>query len=267
VPGNQEHVSSAPEPHEIYARTRKEGERRLSRPRLELASTAFLAGVDVAFGITALGIVHALVAERAGEGLATLAGAVAFGIAFVSIVIGRSELFTENFLVPIAGLDPGDRRSWLKLLELWAVSPVLNLAAGMLVLLIVTSHGVLPEGTGQALVGVARGLDDNSLGTAFLSAVAAGAVITMMTWLIEGAGTPGVRLAVAWIGGALLALGAFNHAIVVTLELFAGIRYGADVGGGDLVGNLGVAVVGNMLGGILFVTLTRLSQAKASARP
>jgi formate/nitrite transporter FocA (FNT family) len=260
-------MPTAPEPQEIYRRTKEEGERRLSRPPVELAATAFVAGIDVAFGIVALGVTHALLAERFGEGVATLGGSIAFGVAFVAIVIGRSELFTENFLVPIAGLDPGERRSWLKLGELWAVSPFLNVIGGVILLVIVTSQGVLPEGTGQALATVGGHFDDNSVTTAFLSALAAGAAITMMTWLLEGSDGTGTRLAVAWIGGALLALGAFNHVIVATLELFAAIRYGADIGWGDVAGNAGVAAVGNLIGGVLFVTLTRLSQAKGSLRP
>jgi formate/nitrite transporter FocA (FNT family) len=260
-------MSAAPEPHEIYRRTQQEGERRLSRPPLELVATAFVAGIDVAFGIAALGIVHGYLVEPFGEGVATIGGSIAFGIAFVSIVVGRSELFTENFLVPIAGLDPHDGRSWLKLGELWSVSPVLNLLGGTAVLLILTAHGVLPEGTGDALVTVAGHFDGNSLTTAFLSAVAAGAVITLMTWLLEGADAIGTRVLVAWIGGALLALGSFNHVIVATLELFAGIRYGGDIGWGDVAGNAGVAAVGNLLGGVLFVTLTRLGQAKGSLQP
>jgi formate/nitrite transporter FocA (FNT family) len=35
--------------------------------------------------------------------VAHLVGALAFGIAFVFVVIGKSELFTENFLVPVPG--------------------------------------------------------------------------------------------------------------------------------------------------------------------
>jgi hypothetical protein len=50
-----------------------------------------------------------------------------------------------------------------------------------------------------------------------------------------------------WIIGSLLALGLFNHVIVVTLELVLGIRYGADVGYADVTANLGVAIVGNLV--------------------
>jgi formate-nitrite transporter family protein len=113
--------------------------------------------------------------------LGHLVGALAFGIGFVFVVVGRSELFTENFLVPVAGLDRRSRASWLKLGELWV--------------------------------------------------------------------------------GTLIALGTFNHAIVSTIELVFGMRYGAAVSVGDLFRNLGLAVGGNLVGGLLLVTFARSAQA------
>src|SRR3954447_2299866 len=142
---------SAPEPEEIFERTREEGERRLNRPLLELGSTALVAGVDVVFGIIALGTASALIADRAGSEAGHFAGSVAFGLAFVFIVIGRSELFTENFLVPIAGLDHRDRGAWFKLAEFWVLSPIFNLIGGAIVILILTTHGVLPGGSAIAI--------------------------------------------------------------------------------------------------------------------
>jgi formate-nitrite transporter family protein len=250
-------ATASPEPDEIYRRTQEEGRRRLSRPRLELAATALVAGFDVVFGIAALGVAH----HVAGE----LAGAVAFGVAFVFVVVGRSELFTENFLVPIAGLDRGDPGSWRRLGELWVATPFVNLAGGVLLALVLTTHGVLPDGTGTALVDVSEPLSENGLLAAFMSAMVAGALITLMTWLVEGADTIAVRVVVAWIVGALLALGAFNHVIVATLELFVGIRYGADIAYTDVASNFGIALAGNLVGGILFVTLTRFGQAVGSS--
>jgi formate/nitrite transporter FocA (FNT family) len=245
----------APEPEEIYERTRREGERRLSRPFLELVATAVAAGIDVAFGVVAFGTVAAL----AGR----VAGAIGFGVAFVFIVVGRSELFTENFLVPLAGLDRGDRRSWTKLAELWTVSPVFNIAGGALLVLVLSAHGVLPHGAGAPLVKLAEDADHRGFVAAFLSAIGGGALITLMTWMVEGAEAMGTRIVVAWIAGALLTLGALNHVIVATLEQLAGIRYGADVGWGDFVENFLTAAAGNMVGGIGFVTLTRFMQARS----
>src|SRR5919201_1877275 len=134
--------TAAPEPAEIYERTRTEGRRRLSRPLLELAATA---------------------------------------------LVGRFDLFTENFLVPIAGLDRRNRGSWAKLAELWAATLVLNVAGGVVLTIILTSNGVLRGGAGAALDRLADHVAGYDAGTAFLSAVAAGALMTLMTWFVEGA--------------------------------------------------------------------------------
>jgi formate/nitrite transporter FocA (FNT family) len=255
----------APEPEEIFERTRIEGERRLSRPLLELASTAAAAGIDVAFGIVALGTITALFAKRFGTDVGQFFGAIGFGTGFVFIVVGRSELFTENFLVPLAALRR-ERASWVKLGELWTVSPVLNILGGALLIVAVTAHGVLPRGTGRALVGVAGRADAKSFLAAFLSAIAAGALITLMTWMVEGQESMGVRVAVAWVVGALVTLGGFNHVIVSTLELLIGIRYGASIGWDRFFAGFGTALLGNMIGGIGLVTLTRFSQARGAGR-
>ena len=256
----------APEPEQIYERTRKEGRRRLSRPVLELAATALVGGFDVALGVAVFGLVAATVEPRAGVALAHLLGAVGFGIGFVFIVVGRSELFTENFLVPITGLSR-ERGSWVKLGELWVVSLVLNLAGGALLAVLLTSHGVLRPGTGHEIARLAGHIADYSAGTAFLSGIVAGALMTVMTWFVEGAADSlGVRIVMAWIVGTLLVLGSFNHAIVGTIELFYGLRVHGGIGWGELFSNLGISVTSNLVGGLTLVTFARSAQALGAAR-
>jgi formate-nitrite transporter family protein len=265
-PGNTPALPEhAPSPEEIYKRTRTEGRRRLSRPLLELSATALVGGFDIAFGVAALGLASGAVEARSGAGVAHLVGAIAFGIGFVFVVVGRSELFTENFLVPITGLSR-DRGSWLKLAELWAAALVLNIAGGLVIALLLTSQGVLQTGTSHALVRVADHLAGYDPTTAFLSAIAAGALMTLLTWFVEGADSPGVRIVMAWLVGALIALGAFDHAIVSTIELVFGMRYGADIGIDQLFANLGLSVAGNLAGGLLLVTFARSAQAFGAAR-
>jgi formate/nitrite transporter FocA (FNT family) len=256
---------TAPQPEEIYQRAREEGRRRLSRPLLELAATALVGGFDVAFGVVAFALAAGAVAGRAGADVAHLAGALAFGIAFVFVVVGKSELFTENFLIPVAGLER-NRRSMLKLGELWVAALVLNLAGGAALAIILTSRGVLPGPGHPQLVDLAEKLAGYGGSTAFLSALVAGALMTLMTWFVEGAAeSMGVRIVMSWIVGAVIALGTFNHAIVSTIELVFGMRYGADVSIGDLFRNLGLAVGGNLVGGLLLVTFARSAQAMAAS--
>lgn len=253
----------APNPREVYARTRDEGERRLKRSRLELTTTSLVAGFDIVFGVIAIATVTALVTPQLGPSMAHFVGSLFFGIAFIFIVVGRSELFTENFLVPITALRRG-KLTTLKLAQLWTISPVMNVLGGTMLIIIVTTKGVLPHGTPEALNELADHIDDLPLWSAFCSAIIGGALITAMTWMIEGVGTVGGRIIVAWIAGTLLAMASLNHVIVVTLELIFGMRLGTTISFEDTATNFGIAAAGNMVGGLLFVTLTRTSQAIGS---
>ncbi len=257
---NAEQPEEPPEPHEMFARTRDEGTRRLSRSRLELATTSLVAGFDIVFGVIAIATVTALLTPALGPSAAHMVGALFFGIAFIFIVVGRSELFTENFFVPITALRRG-KLTFLKLIELWTISPVMNILGGTLLIVVVTTKGVLPEGTPTALNELANHIDDLPLWSAFCSAIIGGALITAMTWMIEGVGTVGGRIIIAWIAGTVLALASLNHVIVVTLELIFGMRLGTTISFEDTAMNFVIATAGNMIGGLLFVTLTRTSQA------
>src|SRR3954469_19805092 len=144
-------MASPRQPEEIYPETRRGGRRRLAPPPLELAATALVGGFDVAVGVIAYALAKAAIDGPAGD----LVGAIAFGVGFVFIVVGRSELFTENFLIPVAGLERKKLGSWLKLGELWLVALVVNILGGVVVVLIATSQGVLPDGSDKPLVALA----------------------------------------------------------------------------------------------------------------
>ena len=253
----------APEPEEIYERTREEGRRRLERPLLEVVSTALAAGFDIAAGAILMGVVASALTLHFGKDAAGVAGAIAFGVGFVFLIVGRGELFTENFLVPLAGLDGKERNAWWKVVELWTVSPIFNILAGGFFAVLLSVHGVMPKGTGTVMVDVAEKVHSKGVTALFISALFAGALITAMTWFVEGQDSVMVRVVVAWIAGAFLALAHLNHVIVVTIELIFGIRFGAHIQWSFVAGNFFLAAAGNILGGIGLVTLNRFTQAKA----
>ncbi|WP_103354623.1 formate/nitrite transporter family protein [Amycolatopsis sp. CA-128772] len=80
---------------------------RLGRPLLPLAATGLLGGVDVAVDV-AVGVLAYLVVEHE-TGQPLLASA-AFTIGFIALLLARSELFTEKFLVPVTALASGSTR-------------------------------------------------------------------------------------------------------------------------------------------------------------
>jgi formate/nitrite transporter FocA (FNT family) len=253
-----------PEPETIYERTKEEGHRRLTRPTLEEMSTALAAGFDIVVGIVVMGLLIHFSERHFGKDVAHVIGAMGFGVSFVFLIVGRGELFTENFLVPLAGLDhEHNDNSARNLLKLWTISPLFNVIGGLVVILIVTVHSVLPYGTGSPLIELSQRIHANGVLALFMSAVFAGALITAMTWFIEGQATMMPRVVVGWIVGFILALGTLNHVIVITLELIIGYRFGAHFNWAFIAGNFGIAAAGNIVGGIGLVTLNRLTQGKA----
>jgi len=81
---------------------------------------------------------------------------------------------------------------------------------------------------------------------------------------VEPPGSVGGRIVASRVVGALLALGSLHHVSVVTLDLVFGIRYGAHYDWLCVLLNCAVATAGNLIGGLLFVTLTRTGQAPGS---
>ena len=97
-----------PQPEDIYRRTKEEGERRLERPLLEMISTALAAGFDIVAGVDrARDCRRAASRSASASSRRTSAERSRSASASSSSSVGRGELFTENFLVPIAGLDHG----------------------------------------------------------------------------------------------------------------------------------------------------------------
>jgi formate/nitrite transporter FocA (FNT family) len=237
-----------PEVEEAFDRIVDEGCTRLSRPLLALISTGALGGIDIGTGVLAYLLIDHLTGSK------VLAG-IAFAIGFIALLLARSELFTENFLVPVTAVISrrGTPRS---LLRLWAVTLVANLLGGWLIVWLILTG--LPElkqaavsaGTHYATLGVSL--------RSFALAVLAGAVITLMTRMQHATDNLGVQLVPAIVMGALLPIGQLFHCVLDSLFMFAALIAGAPFGYLDWLSALGWAAFGNIVGGVVLVTGIRL---------
>jgi formate/nitrite transporter FocA (FNT family) len=255
-------VPVAPDPQEIYDRAEREGRRRLSESVLDQVATAFIAGVSIIFGIVALGVVVALVEAATGPGPAELAGALAFAIGVVFLVVGRSELFTENFFDPVAAAIQQRGSAWPRLARLWAVTFVLNLVGGGLLVALLTVEGALPQGAGDALVRVAEDIVHKGWQATLVRAILAGALITLLSYMLNAVNSVAARILVAYMVGFFLALGPFDHVIVSALHVLFGVWLSETVTWAELAVNVALATVGNLVGGLLLITLTHTAQVK-----
>jgi len=232
-------------------RTVDEGRRRMHRKWLPLLSTGMVGGIDVGTGVLAMLVVEA----KTGN---TLLAGLAFSVGFIALSLARSELFTEDFLVPVSAVIA--RQSRLRsLLRLWIATAAMNLVGGWIFTLLVIDgypdvHKVAAS-AGQHYVDLGLGW------RAFALALLGGAVITLMTWMQHSTESTGVKLIPAITTGFMLAGLQLNHAIVNSLLIFAGLHTGhTPYGYLDWAKTAGWAALGNMVGGIALVTLLRMLQ-------
>jgi formate/nitrite transporter FocA (FNT family) len=234
---------------ETFQRTVAEGEHRLTRTWPALLSTGIVGGLDVGVGVLAL-----LLVEE--ETHSVLLAGLAFGIGFMALTLAQSELFTENFLVPVAAVTAG-RASILKLLRLWFGTAVMNLAGGWVI------TGLIMAGQPKVrhtAVKIATEYIQLPVGRAFALAILGGLVITLMTWMERATESVPAKIAAAVAAAFLLVAGTLNHAIVVSLLCFAALHAGAPFGYAHWLSVAALATVGNIIGGVGFVTVLRLVQ-------
>ena len=255
-------MSGAP-PEDIWEDALDEGERRLDRRLPGLAATSFAGGADVLFGLVALFVTSAALGAAMPEATAHVLASSVFGIAFVLITLGRAELFTENFLIPVGSVFAGRAPKRL-LWRMWIVTLVVNLIGLTAFAALFAAHGVLPQEALDAAGKTADLVGDRDLLPAFLSAVAAGTIMTLFTWVATAAESGIARLFAALLVGFLLVAPNLNHAVVgfgeVVFGLFANTTHSDGV---DLVRNLAVAIAGNLVGGVGLVFTTRLAQVRS----
>jgi formate/nitrite transporter FocA (FNT family) len=240
---------SEPALEEAYERLVAEGHERLDRPLLSLLSTGLLGGVDVGVGV----LTYLVVRAETGN---PLLAAMAFTVGFVALLLADSELFTENFLVPVTAVV-AKAGTVAQLVRLWVVTLAANLVAGfamagMMVVALPDVHAVATEaGSHYAHLGVSW--------RSFFLAVLAGAVITLLTRMQHRTESLGVRLVAAVMMSFVLVGAQLFHSVLDSILMFAGLLTGdADYGYADWLGALAWSSVGNLVGGLVLVTGLRL---------
>ncbi|MBB3083050.1 formate/nitrite transporter family protein [Geodermatophilus sabuli] len=237
---------------EAFDRIVDEGAQRLHRSWREVLTTGLAGGLEVATGVVALLAVYAETGSHLLAGLA-------FGIGFIALMLAKSELFTEGFLVPVTAVVAG-RASAAQLGKLWAGTLVANLVGGWVVMWLVVH--ALP-GVGATAIESGRTFVDAPLDLeAVCLSLLAGAFITLMTRMQHGADSEAGKLAAAVAGGFLLAGLVLFHSILDSLILFGAIHAGAPYGYGEWLAWFWYTTLLNVAGGLLVVTFLRLVRSK-----
>jgi formate-nitrite transporter family protein len=230
-----------------------EGTQRLHRTWREVLVTGFFGGTEVALGVLA----YLAVLDATHRPL--LAG-LAFSIGFLALLLGHSELFTEGFLVPVATVA-AKRASVGQLFKLWGGTMFANLVGGWVMMWLIMTG--FPELRAQTVESATHFATAPLSPQTFALSVLGGMAITLMTRMQHGTDSvPGKIVAAIAVAFLLAGLRLF-HSILDSLLIFGALVTGrAPFGYFDWLTWFSYTVIGNVVGGLLFVTLLRLLRSK-----
>ena len=199
-----------------FRRMVDEGTQRLHRSWREVLVTGFFGGTDIAVGVLAYLAVLNVTHQPLLAGLA-------FSIGFLALLLGRSELFTEGFLVPVTTVA-AKRASFGQLMKLWSGTLVANLAGGWVLMAVMMT--ALPQLHAQTIESASHYATAPLSAETIALSLLGGMVITLMTRMQHGTDSVPAKIAAAIAGAFLLAGLQLFHSILDSLLIFGALITG-----------------------------------------
>ena len=126
--------------------------------------------------------------------------------------------------------------------------------------LVFTVEGTLPPDAAETLRHTAEEIAHRTVTTEFAKAIVGGALVALLSFLLEAVNSIGSRMTLAYIVGVLVTLGPFDHVVVTVLHLFFGFLFSADITLMTLATSTVVVASGNLVGGVGLVTFSHIAE-------
>jgi formate/nitrite transporter FocA (FNT family) len=256
---NQKHLER-PSAQDIFEQVSNNARQELGRSSLSLAISGLAGGIFM--GLSALGnaIAIALLTPAGSTPAAStlFIGKMFYPLGFIVVILGRSQLFTENTLYPVA-LVLAEKNHFWNTMRLWAVVLTFNVMGALVFAVLTTrTHAVAPE-TVHWLVQLGLEAGHHPFWAIFWSGVMGGWIIATVAWLVSGSHSITGSVMVIWMLAFVVGLGNFAHSIATSGEVFAPILTG-QARWMSFPAWFIPAVAGNICGGVGMVTLLEYGQ-------
>ncbi len=242
--------------HEI-----QEGRVAIQRPVGGLFLSGLSAGLDIGFSLFLMGVMRTQVEGALPRPVVELLVANMYAVGFLFVVIGRSDLFTEQ--TTLAVLPVLNRRATLSaLFRTWGVVYAANLTGAAifagLAVLIGPSLGVIDR---PVFGEIARSVTAHPGPVILLSGLLAGWLMGLLSWLVAAARDTISQIVITWLIASVIGYAHLHHVVVGSVEVLAGLFSGQGVTFGDYLHFLAWATLGNAVGGPFFVAIIKYSHA------
>jgi formate-nitrite transporter family protein len=242
---------------EIHENIRAPAVEELERPASSLLFSSLAAGMLISFSF--LG--SAFVSHNAAEPYKHALAALAYPVGFLFVILGRSELFTENTLEPVIPLlHKRDRRTLRQMLRMWGLLIVGNLVGAFIIALVVGRTTMIDPSLHPSLQEVSQKAMAGGFGEVFYKSIFGGWLIALLAWLLATTANTMAQIVIIWVTTAPIAAFDFRHSIAGSVEAFYRGVTGTS-GWGDVFGGFVVpALIGNAIGGVVMVALFNYAQ-------
>ena len=240
----------------VHEAIRLEGTEELERPSSSVWWSGIAAGLTMGCSMVAQGILQASLPDTPFRDLITSFG---YCLGFLFVTMGRQQLFTETTLtvmLPVLHGSHGVR----DVARYWGIVFAANIIATILFAAAAMMPGLFTPDALQAFAELGRHAVEPGFWLVLLKGVFAGWLIALMVWLLPASASARffVIVAITWLIGAAK----FSHVIAGSVEgAFAALN---GVIGWDryAIGFLLPALIGNSIGGVVFVALLNHAQVK-----
>lgn len=258
-------VESQKSYHTILEQQTSRAEEELARPALALFLSGLTAGLDLGFGPFAMAVSSTLLKDVFPEPVLVLLNANLYSIGFIFVVLAYSALFTEQTTSAVQPILSG-RASVHRLFRLWGIVLVANLIGGSLFAAFAAVLGPASGVAEPAALGeLARRVVEQPWWVMLLSAIGAGWLMGLLSWLVVAARDTVSQIVFVWLTTMLIGLAALHHSIAGTVEVLMGVFVGQGATMADYGNFLVWAVLGNAVGGVVFVAGLKYAHVEQSS--
>ena len=249
-----------PSAQDIFEQVANNARQELGRSSTSLAISGLAGGIFM--GLSALGTAIALAMLTPPgvppSGTIQFIAKMFYPLGFIVVILGRSQLFTENTLYPVA-LVLAEKKHFWNTLRLWSVVLPSNVFGALVFAALASlTHAVNPAIV-QSLAQLGLDAAHNPPATIFWSGVMGGWIIATVAWLVSGSHSITGSVMIIWLLAFVVGLGSFAHCIAASGEVFAAILTGR-APWLAFPAWFFPAVAGNICGGVGMVTLLEYGQ-------
>ncbi|MEZ4869154.1 MAG: formate/nitrite transporter family protein [Caldilineaceae bacterium] len=234
-----------------------EGLGEIRRSTAGLFISGLSAGLDVGFSLFLMAVMQTYTSGALPEPIVQILVANMYAIGFIFVIVGRSELFTEHTALATLPVLNGNA-TLAGLARLWGVVYSANLLGAAIFAVLVTIIGPnLGVIDATAFGVIAHHVVDHKWWVILLSAVLAGWMMGLLSWLVAAGRDTISQIFLVWLVTTAIGLGKLHHSIVGTVEVLAGLFAEQGITLANFGHFLLWTTVGNSVGGVVFVAVIK----------